>query len=427
MASYPTFDNRWMEAGISGTKYKQLFPSTKADGTPIDPDQSILVNRAVQGNYNLGSTIKPFVAWSAMHAGLITANSEYLDEGTYTLSKIPPEDCQNNGGLYKCVFKNATCGDGRPCQYGPVNVESALAVSSDSFFYRLGELFFYASEDLAKGEPNLLKVNLQRFGFGSKTGVQLPYEWAGRIPDDATKKALVDRGVLAPGEVPRLLVGDEVQVAIGQGLMAATPLQIAVAYSTLATGGFRQQATVVKAIYAPLTPDLSPGVADLEEGKIVKSYDQPVILDQLEDNGSLDPINRGLHRVIRGPGTTYKNYDHAPTGFSLFRDADVDVAGKTGTAQGAANLPWNDSSAFGAYGVTDDLPYTVVAYLEKSGYGAKAAGPVTKCMFEALADPSRLSPVQVSDTLDLDSVEPAPSNQLLDASCLARVADGQKG
>ncbi len=429
MASYPTFDNRWMEAGITGTKYKELFPSKQADGvTPIDPDQSILVNRAVQGNYNLGSTIKPFVAWSAMHSGLITPTDEYLDEGTYTLSQIPPEDCQNNGGDYKCVFKNATCGDARPCQYGPVNVESALAVSSDSFFYRLGELFYYASKKLPEGEPNLLKVNLERFGFGSKTGVQLPYEWGGRIPDDATKKALVDAGVLAPGEEPRLLVGDEVQVAIGQGLMAATPLQIAVAYSTLATGGFRQQPTVVKAIYAPLTPDLSPGVADLASGAIVKSYDEPTIVDQLEDNGSLAAIGAGLHRVIRGPGTTYPgDYKHAPTGFSLFKDFDIEVAGKTGTAQGAANLPWNDSSAFGAYGTTAEVPYTVVAYLEKSGYGAKAAGPVTKCMFKALTDPTVMAPVLVSDTLDVSSTLPAPSNPLVNTACLSRVSDGQKG
>mgnify|MGYP003336792146 CR=1 FL=1 len=66
MASYPTFDNRWMEAGVGGAKYKQIFPATNPDGTKISPDESILVNRAVQGNYNLGSTIKPFVAWSAM-------------------------------------------------------------------------------------------------------------------------------------------------------------------------------------------------------------------------------------------------------------------------------------------------------------------------------------------------------------------------
>ena len=419
-----------MEAGVTGTKYKELFPSKQADGvTPIDPDLSILVNRAVQGNYNLGSTIKPFVAWSAMHAGLVRPYDVYDDRGTYTLdpAHTDPGDCQNNGGNYKCVFKNATCGNLLPCRYGPVDVESALAVSSDSFFYRIGELFFWASEELPEGGANLLKVNLQRFGFGTKTGVQLPYEWGGRIPDDATKKALVDKGVLAEGEVGRLLVGDEVQVAIGQGLMAATPLQIAVAYSTLANDGFRQQVSVVKAIYAPLTPDLAAGVADLARGEIVKSYDKPVILDQLEDNGSIDPIINGLTRVMtKGGGVDSDSY-HKATGETLFGSFDLALAGKTGTAQGAANLPWNDSSAFGAFGLTDDVPYTVVAYLEKSGYGAKAAGPVSKCMFTALVDPTVMAPVLVSDTLDLTSTLPAPPNPLVNATCLTGISDGLKG
>lgn len=429
MASYPTFDNRWMEAGITGTKYKELFPSQNPDGTKIDPDLSILVNRAVQGNYNLGSTIKPFVAWSAVHAGLVGPYEVYDDRGTYTLDAryTKPETCQNNGGNYKCVFKNAVCGNGLPCKYGPVDVERALAVSSDSFFYRIGELFFWASEELPEGADNLLKVNLERFGFGNKTGVQLPYEWAGRIPDDATKKALVDKGVLAEGEVGRLLVGDEVQVAIGQGLMAATPIQIAVAYSTLANDGFRQQASVVKAIYAPLTPDLSAGVADLERGEIVKSYDKPVILDQLEDNGSIDPIIRGLMRVVTRGGGVTSDFYHKATGETLFGDFGVPLAGKTGTAQGAANLPWNDSSAFGAFGLTDEVPYTVVAYLEKSGYGAKAAGPVSKCMLQAITDPTVLAPVLISDTLDVSSTMPAPSNLLVNDACLAGIPDGVKG
>ena len=69
----------------------------------------------------------------------------------------------------------------------------------------------------------------------------------------------------------------------------------------------------------------------------------------------------------------------------------------------------------------------MVAYLEKSGYGAKAAGPVTKCMFQALTDPTVLAPVLVSDTLDLSSTLPAPSNPLVNAACLTRVSDGQKG
>lgn len=158
----------------------------------------------------------------------------------------------------------------------------------------------------------------------------------------------------------------------------------------------------------------------------MKSYDTPVIVDQLEDNGSLDAITRGLRRVITGPGVDSDIY-HKTTGESLFKGFPLDIAGKTGTAQGAANLPWNDSSAFGAYGLTDDVPYTVVAYLEKSGYGAKAAAPVTKCMFQALTDPTMLTPVLVSDTLDVQSTEPAPSNLLANATRLARVADGQKG
>ncbi|MGB0147647.1 MAG: penicillin-binding transpeptidase domain-containing protein, partial [Ilumatobacteraceae bacterium] len=65
MASYPTFDNRWFEAELTGTKFREIFPSTKPDGSPIDPDESILVNRAVQGRYNLGSTFKPFTAYAA--------------------------------------------------------------------------------------------------------------------------------------------------------------------------------------------------------------------------------------------------------------------------------------------------------------------------------------------------------------------------
>jgi len=290
-------------------------------------------------------------------------------------------------------------------------------VSSDTFFYHLGEQFWQLSEDLPD-QQSLLKVNLERFGFGSKTGVQLPFEWRGRIPDDAVKKALVDKGVLAKGEVPRLVVGDNVQVAIGQGLMAATPIQIADAYATIANGGFLLQPTIVKAIYSPLTPDAAPAVADLQQGTVVQNFDRPTIRDSLEMPPEvLGPITDGLHRVIRGRGVDYGFY-HATTGENLFKAFPVDIAGKTGTAQGAASLPWNDSSAFGAYSVDDALPYTIVAYLEKSGYGSKAAAPVAKCLFLALADRVETDPVLVSDPLDLNSTVPAPPKTLVDQVCL---------
>ena len=417
MASYPTFDNRWFEAGISSTKLEQLFPPTD------DPDRSILVNRAVQGRYNIGSTIKPFMAWSAMHSGLITANDIWEDRGIYKLVSVRDEICAEG---VRCEFKNANDPFGRPSQYGPVRVEDALAVSSDTFFYRLGETFF-----TLLGRRDELKADLMEFGFGADSGIDLPYEWDGRIPDDAVKKELVERGVLAKGEAPRLVTGDLVQVSIGQGLFAATPLQLANAYSALANGGFVMRPHLVKNILAPFTPNREgmPAMADLDDAVIVESFERPEILHQLEMPPEVrEPIIAGLTRVICGgerdercgvefPEGRYR----ATTGESLFRDYEYEslpIAGKTGTAQGAGQYPWNDSSVFSAFSLDENRPYTVTAYLEKSGYGSKAAAPVVKCIFTALAEEVRTDPVLPSDPLDVNSPYTAAPKALADDSCL---------
>jgi penicillin-binding protein 2 len=436
MASYPRFDNRFMGA-VTGDKFNQLFaPKIDPVTGKADPDKSVLVNRAVQGRYNLGSTIKPFVAWSAMHSGIIGPNEPYVDRGSYKLESIKPDVCASG---VRCEFKNATnVRTGLSSRYGPVAVADALAVSSDAFFYRIGEKFWVADEDAAVLTPALkgvstLKNDLERFGFGQKSGVQLPFEWSGRIPDDAVKKDLVAKHVLSKNEAPRLLVGDNVLVAIGQGLMAATPLQLANAYSTLANGGLLRTPSVVKKIFEPLVPDLSPGVADLSKAVVVTSFDvaspgHPLYKDQLEMPPEvLEPIINGLSRVTNALGQRHPGvidptgFEHKTTGedlFSTYPMKQLPIAGKTGTAQGAGNFPWNDSSAFGAFSLDPAQPYTVVAYLEKSGYGAKAAAPVVKCIFTALADPTLMAPVLPSDPPDLNSFEPAPPTQLADSSCM---------
>ncbi|MGD9999775.1 MAG: peptidoglycan D,D-transpeptidase FtsI family protein [Ilumatobacteraceae bacterium] len=422
MASYPTFDNRWFNAGISKEKFDQLFPQTD------DPDLSILVNRAVQGRYNIGSTMKPFVAWSAMHSGLIKADDVFMDQGTWKLS-IDKEICASG---VRCEFKNANDPYGRPSQYGPIQLEDALAVSSDAFFYRLGEQFYNL-----EGRRNELKSDLELFGFGADTGIDLPYEWDGRIPDDAVKANLVELGVLAKGEAPRLVTGDLVQVAIGQGLFASTPLQLARAYAAIANGGFVMRPHLVKNIFEPLTPDLegAPGFADLDAAKVVESFANPEIVNQLEmPPDKYLPILAGLKRVICGNdverdercGVYYPEERYrSTTGESVFRDyphTALPLAGKTGTAQGAGQYPWNDSSVFAGFSTdeTKNKPYTVVAYLEKAGYGSKAAAPVVKCMFTALAGktPGGLDPVLPSDPLDVNSPYPAPPKELRDTSCL---------
>ena len=410
LASYPTFDNRWFNAGVSSEKFAQIFPRDD------DPDKSILVNRAIQGQYNLGSSFKPFVAFAALDSGQLPGGADYryLDEGTYTLTSIDSITCQ----VVKCVYRNALCGGGNnPCYYGSVNVEDALAVSSDAFFYKIGEQIF-----AERGGQPVLQEELRLFGFGARTGIDLPYESAGRVPDKDSKADLVERGVLAEGESPNYLVGDNVQLAIGQGLLAATPLQLAQAYGTLGNGGSVLRPLVALALLEPGTPDSDePGVADLSQSAVVldlarvspiRTIDMPI--------DYRDPIVRGLQRVITGPGVTSDRY-HSTTGEKLFASYpydDLPIAGKTGTAQGAASLPWNDSSSFGAFSLDPFRPFTVTAYLEKAGYGSRAAAPVVKCMFMALADAVDIEDVELSNPLDVDSTRAAPDRRLESTRCL---------
>ena len=412
MASYPNFDNRWFNAGISSEKFGELFPTTK------DPDLSILVNRAISGRYNLGSAFKPFVAFAALNTGQLAGGLKYSlrDQGTYKLQSIPDERCQLN---VKCVFKNANCGNGAPCKYGRINMETALAVSSDVFFYKIGEEIFTQT-----GNRPVLEEQVRLFGFGSPTEIDLPYEYIGTVPSLVLKKRLAADGAIAKEEGKGYYVGDNVQFSIGQGLLSASPLQLAVAYGALGNGGKVLRPRVVRAIWAPGTPNGKSGRVDLTAGTIVQNFIDPQLLNDVGMREEIrEAIVGGLTRVITGPGVTSDIY-HSTTGEKLFRSYPkraLPIAGKTGTAQGAGNLPWNDSSVFGAFSKDPAQPYTAVAYLEKSGYGSRAAAPVVKCVFTALAGKVRVDPAVPADPLDIASYAVAAPQMLPNPLCLVGV------
>ena len=412
MASYPNFDNRWFNAGISSEKFAELFPTTK------DPDLSILVNRAISGRYNLGSAFKPFVAFAALNTGQLAGGTKYFlkDEGTYKLESIPKERCQLN---VKCVFKNAVCGNGAPCKYGRINVVSALAISSDVFFYKIGEQIF-----TQRGNKPVLEEQVRLFGFGSPTEIDLPYEFIGTIPSKSLKQRLAASGAIAKDEGRGFYVGDNVQFSIGQGLLSATPLQLAVAYGALANGGKVMRPRVVHAILAPGTPNGKSGSVNFSKGTVLQSFAEPqVVRDVGARPEILEPIVRGLTRVIEGPGVRSDIY-HSTTGEKLFRSypsRSLPIAGKTGTAQGAGNLPWNDSSVFGAFSKDPKQPYSVVAYLEKSGYGSRAAAPVVKCVYTALAGKTTVAKAVPADPLDTASFAVASPQVLPNPLCLVGV------
>ena len=415
MASYPNFDNRWFNAGISAEKFSQLFPNSE------DPDLSILVNRAISGRYNLGSTFKPFVAYAALNTGQLNGGTKYTlrDMGTYKLTSIPEERCQLN---VKCVFKNANCGNGRPCTYGPVNVVLALAISSDVFFYKIGEEIF-----ANRGYRPILEEQVRQFGFGSPTGIDLPYEYIGTVPSKALKQRLAASGAIAKEEGKGYYVGDNVQFAIGQGLLSATPLQLAVAYGVIANGGKVVVPRVVRAVWSPGTPKGRPGTVNLAEGVVVKDFSSPQVKRDIGmDMEAREAIVEGLTRVVTGPGVRFDIY-HSTTGEKLFRSYPkraLPIAGKTGTAQGAGNLPWNDSSAFAAFSKNPRIPYTAAAYLEKSGYGSRAAAPVVKCVFTALSGKIKIPAALPADPLDVTAVAPAPDQILKNPLCLVGTGSG---
>lgn len=412
MASYPNYDARWFNAGISSEKFNQLFPTTD------DPDQSILVNRAISGRYNLGSTFKPFVAFAALNTGQLSGGTDYtlVDRGTYKLTSIPDERCQLN---VKCVFKNANCGNGAPCKYGRLNIETALAVSSDVFFYKIGEEIF-----TQRGNRPVLEEQVRLFGFGSPTEIDLPYEFIGTVPNRDLKERLAASGAIAKEEGEGYYVGDNIQLSIGQGLLSATPLQLAVAYGVLGNGGNVVRPRVVRAIWSPGTPNGESGRVDMDSGTVLQDFSAPQIKSSITDRAEVfEPIVKGLTRVITGPGTTSDFY-HSTTGerlFASYPQRTLPIAGKTGTAQGAGNLPWNDSSAFGAFSLDKDQPYTAVAYVEKSGFGSRAAAPIVKCLFTALAGKMKVNSAQPSDPLDINSFDVAPPPPSWNPLCLVGV------
>jgi penicillin-binding protein 2 len=410
MASYPGFDNRWFEAGLSSSKFDQIFPQTD------DPDDSILVNRAIQGRYNVGSTFKPFTAFAALNTGLITSTELFTDTGSYKLYSVDQDRCAS--GLVRCEYKNATCGNGRPCVYGEVDVEDALAVSSDAFFYRIGEDILERNGGLP-----ILQEQLEQFSFGADTGIELPFEFDGTVPDKELKALYAANNVISQDEGRGYFVGDNVQLAIGQGLLSATPLQLANSYATLANQGFVLQPTVIKNIWNPGVPDGEPGFADLTRGTIFEDQSGPTLTRQIRMLAEVrDPIIEGLTRVIYGEGVTIDGAYRKTTGEHIFLDyaqieETIPLGGKTGTAQGRSNFPWNDSSVFTGFSTDDERPYVVTAYLEKAGFGSQGAAPVVKCTFLALADLIQTDPVQVSEPLNLASTVAAPSQELASRSC----------
>jgi penicillin-binding protein 2 len=318
LASYPHFDER---RAAHDPAYLRRLLLGRASG-------AALLNRATQGVYPAGSTFKPIVAEAALASGLITP-----------YSTLP---CTSSFQVGNIVFHNVEAGIN-----ASLNLPQALAISCDTWFYRLGADFYWRQES---GH-----LDMQRWarllGLGHATGLDIAGETAGIVPTPAWLRRTFRR----PWQ--RIWYeGYSVNLSIGQGYLAITPLQLAVAYSALANGG-----TVV-------TPHVGKAILGGDGRPVRRLRFRPRRRVHLVGLGA---IRNGLFAAAHSAGGTSA---------AVFGRFPVPVAGKTGTAQVPTG---SDDSWYASWAPAYNPRVVVVVLIEHGGFGAEAAAPAAKEIYSA--------------------------------------------
>lgn len=321
MASLPTYDPSLFLGGISTADWEQL--NSKESEYP-------LTNRAIAGQYPAASTFKAITGMAGIDEGMISVNTTYDCKGTWTdMGTKWKKYCWDHSG------------------HGVETFTEAIRDSCDSYFYNVGYLFY-------KDGGEKLQAYAEKFGFGAKSGIDLPGEAKGRVPDAAWKAEYNKDYPENKGWLP----GDTVNMAIGQGDLLVTPLQLVNAYAGIANGGKIMKPHILKAVLGA-------------DGQPILTYEPTVAFQTSASAKSIAAMQAGLEAVTKSGGTAY----------GAFKGFPVAVAGKTGTAQ-VANK--DDYAWFAGYAPVDDPEYAVAVIIEQGGHGGSIAGPAARQIFAAL-------------------------------------------
>jgi penicillin-binding protein 2 len=327
MASSPGYDPNPFVNGIDQESYQQLLQS---EDTP-------LVNRAMQGKYPPGSTIKPFLGLIALDSGVRIMTDETWCPGWYTL--------QGHEHRYR---------DWKKQGHGQSNLKKAITESCDVYFYTL-------AYDLG---INRIHKGLKDFGFGQITDIDIGGETDALLPSRDWKQKAFNQPWY-PGET--LILG------IGQGYMLTTPLQLAEATATLASRGKMVKPHLVAEIRDPITDEV---VSVPETVNRHISIRNPVYWDEIID--AMTDVVHGIRGTARRTGL----------------NASYRFAGKTGTAQviGIAQdeeydkdeVPdeFRDHALFIAFAPVDSPKIAVAIIVENGGAGSRTAAPIARRLFD---------------------------------------------
>ena len=337
MASFPTYDAKIVANGYTDREAKELGATTD---THCDDE---LTNRPLSAPLPPGSTFKAITTAAALELNQVEPYEYIPCPGTF----VPP----GTG----TPFFNWTTSD-----LPSMDIPHALEISCNTVFFDLG----WRMEDewgippVGDGQMFFQRY-VRNMGFGHPTGIELP-EHPGLVPDP--------RMCDLPGYCPDgdYQPGYTVNMAVGQGDLLTTPMQMAVAYGALANGGQVLEPRVVK----ELTRETEGGKTE-----VVREFPVVVKHELGLDETELSVIRQGLWAVVNGGVGTAND---------AFVGLGVDVAGKTGTAQvGSAELDISHSW-FISYAPASDPQYVVAVYVEYGGLGGETAAPVAREIYEGI-------------------------------------------
>lgn len=319
LVSLPSYDNNQFADPAGRTKLASILNDTSHP----------LLNRAISGRYPPGSTIKPVMAIAALSEGIADKNTIIEDRGAIVIpNRFHPE----NPSIYR---------GWNPAGLGPVNIISAIARSSDIFFYTVGGGF---GKIIGLGVDKITQY-FKKFNLGKKLGIDLPGENDGFVPSSEWKLAKY-------GEKWNL--GNTYHISIGQGYLLATPLQVASWTSIFANKG---------TIYAP---QLADKIVSGYDNEPVYEFSPRVISDNLADIKYLETVKEGMRQAVL-TGTAQQ-----------LKDLSVEVAGKTGTAEFVSNGINQTHSWFTSFAPYANPEIVLTVLIEGGGEGAETAVPVAK-------------------------------------------------
>jgi penicillin-binding protein 2 len=341
MASWPDFDPRWYVTGLTNDQQCYLGYDPKCTGAD---DAAPLLNRAYQEVYLPGSTFKPFTALAAVKEGYASLDTSYDCPASY----VHPGDESGTDFLNWSTFG-----------LGYMSIGEGLWRSCDTMFYSWGSDFWFRYQNDQLGDDNEpLQKDLRAWGFEEPTGIDLPGEASGFLPDAAWGNDWDQRDLFPKGWNP----GGYILTMIGSGYMSVTPLQLAAAYGAIANDGHLCRPHVVDRIMAS---------------------DRETVLKQV--NGRCDrtvPYTRQQLDYVREALTQVPVSGTARTPFLGFPLSEIPVAGKTGTA--FRGTQFQDTSWFAAMVPANDPKYVVVAMVEQAGFGSDVAAPLVRRMIEEM-------------------------------------------